>query len=180
MPQRSPNLILRPTTEADLEFVIAAERHPDNRSFIGQWSQQEHVNACADPDHRHSILHAVPDQSSLQPTDNFAEPLRVGYLILQGMNDPHLNLQIRRIVVTEKGQGYGRKALQLAKQIAFEQCSIHRLWLDVKTHNPRARALYESEGFVYEGTLRECIKVGDRFESLAVLSILREEYSATR
>lgn len=172
MLQRSPHLALSPTTEADLDFVIAAEEHPDNRSFIGQWSRQEHANACTDPNHRHYILQAHPILNA-EPT---ATP-RVGYLIFQGITDPHLNLQIRRIVVTDKGKGYGRMALRLAKQIAFEQFSTHRLWLDVKTHNPRARYLYESEGFVYEGTLRECIKVGDRFESLAVLSILRDEYA---
>ncbi|MGB3493818.1 MAG: GNAT family protein [Elainellaceae cyanobacterium] len=184
MAQRSPNLTLRPTVDADLDFVMAAEGHPDNRPFVGQWSRQEHADACTDPDHRHYILHgdqnAGSNPKSLQANVDPVVTARVGYLMMQGMTDPHLTLQIRRIVVTEKGKGYGRMALRLAKQIAFEKFSTHRLWLDVKTHNPRARHLYESEGFVYEGTLRECCKVGDRFESLAVLSILREEYEKNR
>jgi diamine N-acetyltransferase len=46
----------------------------------------------------------------------------------------------------------------------------------VMDHNQRARALYESEGFHVEGTLRECVRVDGDFHSLIVLSMLRREY----
>jgi diamine N-acetyltransferase len=53
------------------------------------------------------------------------------------------------------------------------------LWLDVKDFNHRARTLYASEGFVVEGTLRECLKADDgSFESLVVMSLLKREYQA--
>jgi RimJ/RimL family protein N-acetyltransferase len=51
------------------------------------------------------------------------------------------------------------------------------LWLDVKTHNDRARALYLSEGFREEGLLRECLKTGDGYESVFILSMLESEYA---
>jgi RimJ/RimL family protein N-acetyltransferase len=51
-----------------------------------------------------------------------------------------------------------------------------RLWLDVKESNERARHVYESEGFLVEGILRECLKGEYGFESLVVMSILRDEY----
>ena len=53
--------------------------------------------------------------------------------------------------MTEKGRGHGRAALRLAIELAFEEHGAHRLWLDVKPHNERARALYRSAGFVEEG-----------------------------
>ncbi|MEB3211192.1 MAG: GNAT family protein [Leptolyngbyaceae bacterium] len=155
---------LRPTQDSDLDFVLAAESAEDNRLFVGQWTRVQHLDALTDPDHRHFIL-VRPDQQ-----------VPVGYLILQGLTDVNRVVQIRRIVVTEKGKGYGRQALQAAKSFAFEQGDVHRLWLDVKTYNPRAQHLYLSEGFVVEGTLRECVKMGDRFASLTVMSILRHEY----
>jgi RimJ/RimL family protein N-acetyltransferase len=62
------------------------------------------------------------------------------------------------------------------KQVVFEQFHAHRLWLDVRDFNTRARALYESEGFVVEGTLRECQKWQGYYSSLVVLSILEEEW----
>ena len=33
-----PDIALRPTTEADLDFVLAAERAAENVPFIRQWS----------------------------------------------------------------------------------------------------------------------------------------------
>jgi RimJ/RimL family protein N-acetyltransferase len=73
-------------------------------------------------------------------------------------------------------KGYGRAALKSVQQLAFAQLQAHRLWLDVKDHNSRARHLYQAMGFVEEGRLRECVKSGNRFESLVVLSMLRSEY----
>jgi diamine N-acetyltransferase len=40
----------------------------------------------------------------------------------------------------------------------------------------RACHLYESEGFVREGVLRECIWNGETYESLIVMSMLEQEY----
>lgn len=83
-------------------------------------------------------------------------------------------------MVTEKGKGYGKEALRLVKQLAFEELGAHRLWLDVKKQNVRARHVYESEGFVVEGVLRECLKAEAGFESLVVMSMLRDEYIGAR
>ncbi len=47
----------------------------------------------------------------------------------------------------------------------------------MKIHNDRARALYLSEGFREEGLLRECLKTGDGYESVFILSILESEYA---
>ena len=54
-------------------------------------------------------------------------------------------------------EGYGREAIRLVKKLCFEELSLHRLWLDVFTTNVNAIRLYESEGFQYEGELRECV-----------------------
>ncbi|MEB3355417.1 MAG: GNAT family protein [Synechococcales bacterium] len=155
---------LRPSHLDDLDFVLAAENAPENSPFVSQWPRDRHIAALGDPDDAHLILER---QADLKP---------VGYLIFQGLTEPNLSRQLRRLVVTEKGKGYGRAGVRLAKQLAFETWGIHRLWLDVKTFNTRAQALYRSEGFVVEGTMRDCLKVGDRFESLVLMSILRPEY----
>jgi diamine N-acetyltransferase len=64
----------------------------------------------------------------------------------------------------------------LVKRAAFERFGTHRLWFDVMTHNQRARHVYQAEGFVEEGTMRECMKVGDKFVSLVIMSMLEDEY----
>jgi hypothetical protein len=73
-----------------------------------------------------------------------------------------------------------RAALRMAKKVAFDDLGAHRLWLDVKTHNVQARALYDSEGFIVEGLLRESVRVEGGFESLVVMSMLQHEFASRR
>jgi diamine N-acetyltransferase len=157
-------IALRPTDLNDLDFVLSAEHDADNSPFIFTWTRQQHESALTNPDTAHLILERTSDRTA------------VGYAIVGELTNPHHSIALQRIVVTHKGQGYGKQALRLIQQRAFETWNAHRLWLDVKDYNDRARQVYESVGFKQEGILRECLKVGDRFETLIVLSILRHEY----
>lgn len=161
----SEALDLQRTTEQDLAFVLAIEQSELNRVYIGQWSKEEHTTALQDPD----ILHLTIWDSTGK---------RVGYMIVTGLQDTHLTVCIKRIVIHSKGFGYGKLSLRLVTEWIFRSTETHRLWLDVRDHNTRARHVYESCGFTLEGTLRDCIKVGERFGSLHIMSILRHEYIA--
>lgn len=154
---------LRKTQEQDLDFVFKLEHKPENAAFVSLWSKEQHAQSLRDTD----VLHLIIETRQQQP---------IGYAILAGLNQGHQNLEFRRIVIGEKGQGFGKAALENIKRLAFEELNAHRLWLDVKDFNTRARQLYVDEGFVVEGVLRECLKVGDRFESLVVMSMLQQEY----
>ncbi|PZO38752.1 MAG: hypothetical protein DCF17_14225 [Shackletoniella antarctica] len=54
------------------------------------------------------------------------------------------------------------------KRLVFDTLKAHRLWLDVKSKNSRARYLYRSEGFVEEGFMRECLFEEVERESLVL------------
>lgn len=84
------------------------------------------------------------------------------------------------MVVQHQGRGVGRAALRVAKKVAFDDLGAHRFWLDVKTHNARARALYDSEAFVVEGVLRESVRVSGGYESLTLMSMLEHEFADRR
>lgn len=157
---------LRPTGGEDLAFVLGAEGHQENRRWVGQWTRERHQAALADGDTAHMILERQAD----------GEP--VGYVILLGLTDPGGSIDLKRLVVAEKGSGYGKTALRLVQRFAFEGLGVHRLWFGVKEHNARARRLYDSEGFVVEGVLRECLREGGGYESLVVMSKLEGEYRA--
>lgn len=159
----SETLDLRSTTTQDLDFVLAAEQGEPNRSFIGQWSREQHAAAMDNED----ILHLIIQEASGEPT---------GYVILTGLLDPNLTVCIKRIVVQSKGRGYGSMTLRILIDWIFVHTETHRLWLDVKDYNQRARHVYEGVGFTLEGTLRDCVKVDDTFQSLQIMSILRQEY----
>ncbi|MGH7822331.1 MAG: GNAT family N-acetyltransferase [Candidatus Binatia bacterium] len=144
--------------------MLRAEGDLRNRPFIVAWSREHHASALADPDIGHLIIERAED----------AEP--VGFVLLAGLASPHRTIELRRIVVTSKRRGYGREAVRAVKRLAFVERGAHRLWLDVKEGNERARRLYGSEGFVIEGVLRECLESDGRFESLVVMSMLESEY----
>ena len=154
---------LRPTCPADLEFVLQAEQDPENLPFVGQWPGTRHLSALTDPDLGHFIIERAADHQA------------VGYLILAGLCDADESVEFRRIVITHKDCGYGRAALRAVKALAFEHYRAHRLWLDVREYNQRAQQLYQSEGFLVEGKLRECTKNGDGYESLILMSMLSSE-----
>ena len=158
---------LRPTKHKDVKYIIHAEQSPENRSFVGQWSENKHLSSLDDEDLLHLIVERTSDQ----------EP--VGYIILAGIENQNQSIEFRRIVITQKGVGYGRAALKAVKALAFEKYQAHRLWLDVREFNERAQRLYQSEGFQVEGILRECVKLGDRFDSLVIMSTLDAEYDGT-
>ncbi len=160
----SGRIRLRPTTEDDLEQVLALEADPDNAPFILRWPQAAHLAAISDPDRAHLMVEAKDSGET------------IGYLILAAIQSPHRSIEFVRVTVDRKGEGYGRECLRAVKRLAFDSLGAHRLWLDVMDHNARARALYLAEGFVEEGTLRESIEVDGRRVSLTVLSMLEPEY----
>ena len=155
-------LRLRPTREDDLDYVVSAQRDPDNAPFLLDSPRAEHLGWLRDPLHRHVIAEAA------------GRP--VGFVLLR-LHPGDRAVELRRIAVTEKGRGYGRATLALVARQAFEQYAAHRLWLDVMPHNERALSLYRSAGFVEEGLLRDVIFDGERFLSLVVMSILRPEWT---
>jgi RimJ/RimL family protein N-acetyltransferase len=152
---------LRPTTEDDLGYVVAAEADADNAPYLAPSPHAEHLAFVRDPQHRHLVVEA--------------DGRPVGFVLLR-LHPGDRAVELRRLAITEKRRGHGRAALRLVKSIAFEEHGAHRLWLDVKPANERARALYRSEGFVEEGLLRDSLHLDGRFESLIVMSILRPEW----
>ena len=164
-PAPTERVRLRPTTEGDLAFVLREEGDEENRPFIGRWPRDRHLRALADA----SVEHLVAE-------DRGGEPL--GYAILTGIGGPGRIVCLKRLMVARKGRGYGRAVLRLVKRRAFGELGAHRLWLDVKEGNARARGLYESEGFVQEGVLRDSFWTGEVHETLVVMSILESEYRA--
>jgi RimJ/RimL family protein N-acetyltransferase len=159
---------LRPTMSSDLEFVLSLEQDPANLPFITPWERTQHEAAIRFPDFRHFIVEGGPGLDA------------VGFIILIGCKSRNQSLELKRMVVRSKGEGFGRAGLRMAKKVAFDDLGAHRLWLDVKTHNARAKGLYDSEGFVLEGTLREAVRVPDGFESLVVMSMLQPEFVERR
>jgi RimJ/RimL family protein N-acetyltransferase len=164
----SAHLRIRPTMLSDLDFVVSVEQDARNLSFIAPWERTQHEGAIRFPDSRHFIVEAGDDWS------------QVGFVILQGCRSPNRSVELKRMVLQPPGRGLGRACVRMLKQLAFRDLHAHRFWLDVRSLNARALRLYAGEGFVEEGRLRECLRVGTDdtagWESLVVMSLLDREY----
>jgi diamine N-acetyltransferase len=164
---------LRPTMQSDLTYVLSLEQDEQNLPFITPWDRTQHEAAIRFPDFRHFIIEGGEGLDA------------VGFLILIGCRSQHQSLELKRMVVQTKGQGYGRAALRVAKRVVFDDLGAHRFWLDVKQRNVRAQAFYDSEGFVIEGTLRDAVRTRSEdgqagFDSLVVWSMLQTEFARRR
>jgi diamine N-acetyltransferase len=159
---------LRPTMSSDLDYVVSLERAQENLPFITPWDKTQHEAAIRFPDFRHFIVEGGEGLAS------------VGFAILIGCRNPNHAIELKRMVIQAKGAGFGRAALRMAKKIAFDDLGAHRFWLDVKKRNSRAQALYDSEGFVVDGELREAVQTSEGWESLIVMSMLQSEFVGRR
>ena len=169
LPVQAPVRVrLRPTMLSDMEFVLSLEQDDENLPFITPWERMQHEAAIRFPDFRHFIIEGGNALDAC------------GFLIFIGCKSRNRSLELKRMVVQTKGIGHGRAALRIAKKVAFDDLGAHRFWLDVKARNSHAKALYDSEGFVVEGVLREAVRVADGFESLVVMSMLQTEFTVRR
>jgi len=141
------------------------ERLVGVRDFVGQWSEERHLRTLASEDARYFVSESAPGE--LQ-----------AYTILRGIGEASRSIELKRVVVAVPGRGLGRRILKELMRIAFEDFQAHRLFLDVFDDNARARHVYESLGFVYEGIMREAGERGEQFISLHLMSMLDREYRA--
>ena len=157
-------MILRQATPVDIPAIVAIERTPFAREFVGQWSEERHRTTLEGGDARYYV--SETEWGEVQ-----------GYVILRGINEDSHAIELKRIVVAVPERGLGRGMLKEVMRIAFRDLGAHRLFLDVYEDNGRARHLYESLGFQYEGVMREAANRDGRWCNLRLMSILESEYA---
>ena len=151
------------TISSDIDKIIEFEK--SNNRFVHQYPRERHIALLKDKDCFHI---------SIKRLDN---DRLTGHILIFGLCDTNKVFEFRRITINEKGLGFGREAIKLLKVLCFEKLRFHRLWLDVYDDNDIAIKLYESEGFIKEGTLRDKIKTGKGYRSQRIYSILENEYN---
>lgn len=157
--------LLRPAISGDIPQIAALERLPAFRNFVGQWPEERHLATLTSPDVRYYVSEAP--NGAIQ-----------AFALLRGLQEASRSIELKRIVVATPGQGLGRRIVRELMRIVFEDLRAHRFYLDVYEDNARARHLYESLGFVYEGVMREAGERGGAFVSLHLMSMLAREYRA--
>ena len=80
----------------------------------------------------------------------------------------------------DRGQGYGREAMELGLRFAFDELNLHRVCLTVFSYNEAAQTLYERLGFVREGVYREHLLRNGQRHDMLLYGLLRREWQQTR
>ena len=158
---------LRLAQISDLPRIVALERTPAALAFVGQWSEQRHRATLTGGDAGYYLWQSETGDAE-------------AYAILRGLSESSGSIELKRIVVAAPGRGLGRKLLNELLAIAFDQLQAHRVFLDVFEDNARARHVYESLGFVYEGVMREAALRDGIYCNLHLMSMLADEYKARR
>jgi RimJ/RimL family protein N-acetyltransferase len=78
--------------------------------------------------------------------------------------------------VDSQGRGYGTEATKLVVRYGFTTLNLHRIQLDVFSHNPRAIRAYEKAGFVFEGRLREAFYSEGKYVDVLRYGLLQPEW----
>jgi len=155
-------LRLRATEPTDLDYVLAAEGDPQARQWVTPWPRERHAAVLTDPDYRHLVLER--------------DGRLVGWSLLAGVTDTNRCVELKRIIVSARGEGVGTRAMRLLVDLAFDELGAHRLWLDVKHDNHRARDLYRRLGFVEEGVMRDAFRTeSGEYADLVLMSMLETE-----
>jgi RimJ/RimL family protein N-acetyltransferase len=157
-------MLLRLANPADLPAIVALEQTPVAREFVGQWSEGRHHATMTGGDARYYV--SQTEWGELE-----------AYAILRGLQEGSRAIELKRIVVAVPERGLGRQVIKELLRIAFRELGAHRLYLDVFDHNARARHVYESLGFRYEGVMREAANLDGRWCDLHLMSMLESEYS---
>ncbi|MCL2873335.1 MAG: GNAT family N-acetyltransferase [Defluviitaleaceae bacterium] len=149
--------------ESDINFIIETEKHPDNKDFIWIGTYEEHLAEINDGQHLLLVFYHVEDN------------IPIGYS-LSKVDFKSEVFELRRFVVTDKGKGYGREAINAHLKYAFEELNINRFWLDVYPDNVAGIKLYESLKMKKDGVLRQSYKADRGYLDQIVYSMLKNEY----
>ena len=127
-------LVIRRARIADADFMQSVELEPDNSPWVANWSLGWRITKFGDED----FLQTVIEKTDGTP---------IGILIFRGMLNVKEKLELKRIALIEKGKGYGKEVLYLAKKLAFDMFETQYLYLGTKETNIRAQSIYKATGF---------------------------------
>ncbi len=150
-------------TEKDIDFILELENHKDNRNYVWQGTYEEHLSEIND---KNSMLVVFKRKDNNEI---------IGYS-LSHINFKSDVFELRRIVISDKGKGYGRETLLGIIKYCFEVVKCNRFWLDVYPDNEKGINLYKSVGMHHDGTLRQSYKSERGYLDQMIFSILKEEY----
>ena len=166
-------IYLRPLEEEDLERCLGWINDPDviatlgKRFPTGRAMEKEWINSQykTEADLSLAIVLTEADQ-------------HIGNCGFNDIDYANRNA-VFGILIGEKdqwGKGYASEAAQLLLHYGFNELNLHRISLEVYSHNKRAQRTYEKAGFLHEGTMRESYFRDGVYHDTLVMAVLKSEW----
>ena len=166
---------------------------PDDRELMAKWSADSDYYRNLDDDpirpmnagyFEEWIGHPTKQHGEHQTFMIVAKPenARIGFLGVFDIKYPNASAMFAIGIgdPAYRGKGYGREALGLMLDYAFDELGMYRVGLRVMAYNTHAIKAYESIGFVREGAQRGASwREGQRYD-IHFYGILRDEWIAKR
>jgi RimJ/RimL family protein N-acetyltransferase len=144
-------LRLRTACMGDYDFINAIERDADSTPWVNNWTLGARIEKFGD----NNFFQTVIEGGDGSP---------VGFIDFRDMLSG-TQVELKRIVISEKNKGYGKESMYLAQKFAFEVLGREKLYLGTKLENARARHVYRAAGFTFTA-----------HEHYAAFHIFKEDY----
>ena len=170
---------------------VELRRHaPDNYRLYGAWYGDPEIwrltSWAATPLSPPAVERLFEDREHSPVDDSFAIHLRnedepIGVVSLMNISEANASAELSIIVghPEDRHHGYGAEAIAVLLDYAFEKRRLNRVGLSVFEFNEDAIAAYGKLGFREEGRLRKALRRNDAFHDAILMSVLKEEWSAT-
>jgi diamine N-acetyltransferase len=146
----------------DVPFIMVTERMDGYDAFVGRWDEARHLAAIGDDHYAYFLA-----RDAGRP---------VGFTIVRDWASPERATCVKRIIVSNPGNGIGRRLLRAVVDTIFHETDAHRVWLGVFPENARARRTYEAIGFKAEGVARGSAFFGGVHRDELIMSVLKPEW----
>lgn len=126
-----------------------------------------------------NLQERLQKQELVMLTIETAEGAHIGNISLMDINwkDRYAELGITIGDKDYWNQGYGTDAARTMLRVAFDDLSLHRVFLRVHADNARGIRCYEKVGFQREGKLRESVFREGAYRDTVLMSILVSEFN---
>jgi len=118
--------------ETIINELIKMENNSDTSEFIVPYNYNKHLREI--------------NYSSNRYLGIYEKDQLLGFFIL-GIEQEGKRIEFRRIVIKQKGCGYGQKAIKELENYCIAFWNTKSIWLDVFDYNKRGIHVYEKTGY---------------------------------
>lgn len=107
-----------------------------------------------------------------------AGDIHIGNIALGNIHETFRTADLSLIIGKKRGEGNGKEAVRLIVDHAFRRMNINRIEAGMVEANEASRAIFEKNGFQYEGVRREAYYCEGVYQNVLIYSKLKKEWRA--